>query len=59
MVVLVVYLGVRRPYKGVDELLQAATILAKTHPSASFAFVGPGDPLPGSRDECHRRRTGH
>jgi phosphatidyl-myo-inositol dimannoside synthase len=40
---LVVFLGVRRPYKGHDILLDAC---ARMHRSATVAFVGPGDPLP-------------
>jgi glycosyltransferase involved in cell wall biosynthesis len=43
---LVVFLGVRRPYKGFDLLLQAAPRVALAVPGVAFAFVGPGDPLP-------------
>jgi glycosyltransferase involved in cell wall biosynthesis len=39
---LVVYLGVRRPYKGFDLLLEAAPKV----PGATFAFLGPGPALP-------------
>ncbi|HET7572555.1 MAG TPA: glycosyltransferase family 4 protein [Gaiellaceae bacterium] len=38
---LVLFLGVRRPYKGCDLLLEAARSL----PGATVAFVGPGDPV--------------
>jgi glycosyltransferase involved in cell wall biosynthesis len=43
---LVVYLGQRRPTKRVDILLAAIGQVWATHPSARFAFVGPGEPLP-------------
>jgi glycosyltransferase involved in cell wall biosynthesis len=43
---LVVFLGVRRPYKGYELLLRAAGGVAERVPEAVFAFVGPGDPLP-------------
>jgi glycosyltransferase involved in cell wall biosynthesis len=39
---LVLFLGVRRPYKGYELLLEAAPLV----PGATFAFVGPGAPLP-------------
>ncbi len=39
---LVLFLGVRRPYKGWDLLLEAAPSVAARHPNATFAFVGPG-----------------
>lgn len=42
---LIVFLGVRRPTKGVDVLLSAAEDVWRSHPTARFAFVGPGDPL--------------
>jgi glycosyltransferase involved in cell wall biosynthesis len=38
---LVVFLGVRRAYKGYDLLLDAAARL----PEATFAFLGPGEPV--------------
>jgi glycosyltransferase involved in cell wall biosynthesis len=44
---LVVFLGARRPTKGVDILLAAAPRVWERHPEAHFAFVGPGDPLAG------------
>jgi glycosyltransferase involved in cell wall biosynthesis len=47
---LVVFLGARRPTKGVDVLLDAAPLVWERHPSARFAFVGPGEPL-GVSDE--------
>jgi phosphatidyl-myo-inositol dimannoside synthase len=42
---LVVFIGVRRPYKGHDLLRQAAERLAATRPDVAFAFVGPGAPI--------------
>lgn len=42
---LVLFLGARRPTKGVDILLQAAPLVWRQHPDAHFAFVGPGGPL--------------
>jgi glycosyltransferase involved in cell wall biosynthesis len=42
---LVVFLGVRRPYKGFDVLLDAVPRV----PGATFAFVGPGEPVRGER----------
>ena len=51
---LVLFLGVRRPYKGVEALVGAAKILATRHPDARVAFVGPGpalsDPPPNVSD---------
>jgi glycosyltransferase involved in cell wall biosynthesis len=41
---LVLFLGVRRPYKGFDLLLEAAAQVA----GATFAFVGPGEPVRGA-----------
>jgi glycosyltransferase involved in cell wall biosynthesis len=49
---LVLFLGVRRPYKGHDLLLRAAPAVAARLPGVTFAFVGPGppvDPPPGVR----------
>ncbi len=43
---LVVFLGARRAYKGVDLLLAAAPAVEAAVPGTTFAFVGPGDPLP-------------
>jgi glycosyltransferase involved in cell wall biosynthesis len=43
---LVVFLGMRRPYKGHDLLLEAASQLTGARPKVCFAFVGPGEPLP-------------
>jgi glycosyltransferase involved in cell wall biosynthesis len=43
---LVVFLGVRRPYKGFDLLLEAAPLVTNAVPDATFGFVGPGDPVP-------------
>ncbi len=42
---LVVFLGARRPTKGVNVLLDAAPLVWQSHPRARFAFVGPGKPL--------------
>ena len=42
---LVVFIGVRRAYKGHDLLLQAAERLAETRHDVAFAFVGPGAPI--------------
>jgi glycosyltransferase involved in cell wall biosynthesis len=42
---LVLFLGVRRPYKGHDVLLEAASRVAAARPDVTFAFVGPGEPL--------------
>jgi glycosyltransferase involved in cell wall biosynthesis len=46
---LVVFLGVRRSYKGHDLLLDAARELEASRPDVFFAFVGPGDPLEPDR----------
>lgn len=50
---LVVFLGVRRPYKGFDVLLEAARLLAGSAHRPSFAFLGPGDPLPETPADVH------
>lgn len=42
---LVLFLGARRHYKGVDVLLDAAPIVSAALPDVTFAFVGPGAPL--------------
>jgi glycosyltransferase involved in cell wall biosynthesis len=42
---LVLFLGVRRPYKGHDLLLAAAGQVAQEVPGVTFAFVGPGPSL--------------
>jgi glycosyltransferase involved in cell wall biosynthesis len=42
---LVLFLGVRRPYKGHDLLLAAAGRVARALPDVTFAFVGPGPAL--------------
>jgi glycosyltransferase involved in cell wall biosynthesis len=47
---LIVFLGARRLNKGVDILLDAASLVWHRHPGARFAFVGPGERLP-SDDE--------
>lgn len=43
---LVLFVGVRRPYKGVDVLCDAAPLVAERHPTVCFAFVGPGPAVP-------------
>jgi glycosyltransferase involved in cell wall biosynthesis len=43
---LVLFLGVRRPYKGFDLLLEAAPLVGERAPDVTFAFVGPGRPVP-------------
>jgi glycosyltransferase involved in cell wall biosynthesis len=40
---LVLFLGVRRAYKGFGLLLQAAPLVARSRPDVTFAFVGPGE----------------
>jgi glycosyltransferase involved in cell wall biosynthesis len=40
---LVLFLGVRRAYKGFGLLLQSAPLVARSRPDATFAFVGPGE----------------
>jgi glycosyltransferase involved in cell wall biosynthesis len=42
---LVLYLGVRRPYKGFELLVEAARRVAAEAPQTTFAFVGPGPRL--------------
>lgn len=42
---LVLFLGVRRPYKGIDVFLQAARLVRATRPDITFAVAGPGDPV--------------
>ncbi len=42
---LIVFIGARREYKGVDVLLAATEPLAITHPEARVAFIGPGPAL--------------
>ena len=46
---LVVFLGVRRPYKGFDLLLRSVDQVRERHPDVAFAFVGPGAPIDPSR----------
>jgi glycosyltransferase involved in cell wall biosynthesis len=45
---LVVFLGVRRAYKGFDVLLEASSQVEARHPGTTFAFIGPGGPLSGA-----------
>jgi len=47
---LVVFLGVRRPHKGADLLLEAAPEVSRLVGDVTFAFVGPGDPVPSRVD---------
>jgi len=42
---LVLFLGARRAYKGVDVLLDAVPLVAEERPDVTFAFVGPGPAL--------------
>lgn len=51
---LVLYLGVRRAYKGFDLLLEATHHLPAARPGAdiTFAFVGPGPKLPLTGAAC-------
>jgi glycosyltransferase involved in cell wall biosynthesis len=42
---LVLFLGVRRPYKGFDLISAAAPLVASRRPDLTFALVGPGPPL--------------
>jgi glycosyltransferase involved in cell wall biosynthesis len=50
---LVLYLGARRWYKGVDVLLQAAEEVAGNQADTTFAFVGPGPRLPLAQRRAH------
>jgi glycosyltransferase involved in cell wall biosynthesis len=45
---LVLFLGVRREYKGHDVLLQAAPYVSREVPGTVFAYVGPGRSLPAA-----------
>ena len=42
---IVLFVGVRRSYKGVDLLLEASPRVAEKMPDVTFAFVGPGDAI--------------
>jgi glycosyltransferase involved in cell wall biosynthesis len=42
---LVLFLGARRPHKGVDVLLGAVPLVHAARPDTTFAFVGPGPAL--------------
>jgi glycosyltransferase involved in cell wall biosynthesis len=42
---LILFLGVRRPYKGQNLLLEAVPLVAAMLPGCTFAFVGPGPKL--------------
>jgi glycosyltransferase involved in cell wall biosynthesis len=43
----VLFLGQKRPYKGIAELVAAAELVWRRHPDAAFVFAGP--PTPFSR----------
>jgi glycosyltransferase involved in cell wall biosynthesis len=43
---LILFIGVRRPHKGVTELVDAAALVRRSFPESVFAFVGPGPKLP-------------
>lgn len=47
---LVVFLGVRRPYKGFDVLLEAARMLPTSAKRPTIAFIGPGDPIESEQE---------
>lgn len=50
---LVLFLGARRDYKGVNVLLEAIPHVVRQRPEVAFAFVGPGPALPPvSTDAC-------
>jgi glycosyltransferase involved in cell wall biosynthesis len=42
---LILFLGVRRAYKGIDVFLDAARIVRGRRPDVTFAVAGPGDPI--------------
>jgi glycosyltransferase involved in cell wall biosynthesis len=42
---LVLFLGVRRSYKGFQLVVEAASSVARRRPEVTFAFVGPGSPV--------------
>jgi glycosyltransferase involved in cell wall biosynthesis len=46
----VLFLGVRRAYKGFDLLLDAARRVASVRPTVTFVFAGPGDSIQPSPD---------
>ena len=50
---LVVFLGQRRPNKRLEILFDAIPEVWKRHPSAQFAFVGPGPELPIGHARVH------
>ena len=49
---LVLFLGVRRPYKGFDLISASAPLVAKRRSDVTFAFVGPGPALVGNHGEA-------
>jgi glycosyltransferase involved in cell wall biosynthesis len=42
---LVVFLGVRRGYKGLELMLEAAPLVKRAVPGVTFAVLGPGEPV--------------
>jgi glycosyltransferase involved in cell wall biosynthesis len=42
---IVLFLGVRRPYKGFELVLEAAPLVTAVRPEVTFAFLGPGPGL--------------
>jgi len=44
---LILFLAVRRPYKGLDLLLDALAVVARRVPEATLAIAGPGAPVSG------------
>jgi glycosyltransferase involved in cell wall biosynthesis len=48
----VLFLGVRRPYKGFDLISASAPLVAKRRSDVTFAFVGPGPALAGNNGEA-------
>jgi glycosyltransferase involved in cell wall biosynthesis len=49
---LVLFLGVRREYKGFDLMSASAPLVAKRRSDVTFAFVGPGPALVGNHGEA-------
>lgn len=46
---IVLFLGVRRPYKGFELVLEAAPLVTAVRPEVTFAFLGPGPSVGASR----------
>jgi phosphatidylinositol alpha-1,6-mannosyltransferase len=49
---LVLFVGVRRPYKGVDVVIDASAHVASQRPGVTFAFIGPGPRLRDAPSEA-------